>query len=191
MDGKLQRKLFERYTFLTRSWEKERNSPCKHPFSLFAIECGDGWFKLLWDLMGQIEKSLVKISWSFSIQFPWQMSSKNYKFMWFDKVTNDISWQKQYIVYQLRLYFINFMWVKIIDRSEYENFQVTQIKEKFGGLRFYYGGGNDKVFKLTQKAENKSYKICESCGKPGKPNSDGWIITLCRGCRKKYDEDRL
>jgi NADH pyrophosphatase NudC (nudix superfamily) len=142
--------------------------------------------------MVNIEKALVKTTWKFSIQWPWKdMSPSNFKWMWFDKTVNDLGWAKTYEIFQLRLYLVNLMFVKTIDRSAYEEFHITQIKEKFGGLRFYYDGGNDKVFKLTSKAENKSYKICESCGKPGKPNGEGWIVTLCKKCRKEYDERHL
>jgi hypothetical protein len=57
--------------------------------------------------------------------------------------------------------------------------QVFQIKEKFGGLRFYIGEGNDAIFDLIHEAENKSYKICEECGQPGVVRGGGWLKTLC------------
>src|SRR5574343_2081161 len=34
---------------------------------------------------------------------------------------------------------------------------VDQIKEKFGGLRFYYSGGDDVIFKLVEEAEILAY----------------------------------
>jgi hypothetical protein len=58
--------------------------------------------------------------------------------------------------------------------------QVCQVKEKFGGLRFYINGGSDDIFKRITKAENDSYEICEVTGKPGKLRTDlGWYTTLC------------
>lgn len=62
---------------------------------------------------------------------------------------------------------------------------VHQVKEKFGGLRFYIEGGNDEVDKLISEAEEKSFKTCEVCGKPGKPNKKGWIRTACKEHTKK------
>ena len=64
------------------------------------------------------------------------------------------------------------------------NFRVDQIKEKFGGLRFYVGGVVepyfDDVYKAIEEAETLSYVTCEECGKPGKLRNDlGWILTLC------------
>lgn len=58
-------------------------------------------------------------------------------------------------------------------------FEVVQVKEKFGGLRFYTDWSTDTVFDLIQEAEDKSYTICEICGKEGKVRPGGWIKTLC------------
>ena len=55
----------------------------------------------------------------------------------------------------------------------------TQIKEKFGGLRFYFIGGDDVTRGAIELAESMSFRICEQCGKPGRPRNDGWVQTLC------------
>lgn len=63
---------------------------------------------------------------------------------------------------------------------------VTQIKEKFGGLRFYIVGGTDEIYRLIYKAETQSYKICENCGRPGQTcQGGGWLQTLCPDCASK------
>jgi len=60
------------------------------------------------------------------------------------------------------------------------NKQVCQVKEKFGGLRFYINEGSDEIYKRITQAENDSYKICEITGKPGELRNDiGWYTTLC------------
>ena len=56
---------------------------------------------------------------------------------------------------------------------------VTQIKEKFGGLRFYYDGGDDTIDGMVRMAESWASNVCEECGKPGKSRKGGWIKTLC------------
>ena len=62
-------------------------------------------------------------------------------------------------------------------------FEVVQVKEKFGGLRFYTNYTNDKIEKLITKYERKSFRICERCGKKGKLRADlPWIQTLCKKC---------
>lgn len=63
--------------------------------------------------------------------------------------------------------------------------EAVQVKEKFGGLRFYTNFYSEQSNKLIEEAENKSYKICEICGNPGEPNDNGWISTLCEKCRKE------
>jgi len=56
---------------------------------------------------------------------------------------------------------------------------VAQIKEKFGGLRFYYDGGDEQIRGMVQMAEAWADASCEECGAPGKRRDGGWIKTLC------------
>jgi hypothetical protein len=56
---------------------------------------------------------------------------------------------------------------------------VAQIKEKFGGLRFYYDGGDEQIRGMVQMAEAWADASCETCGAPGKRREGGWIKTLC------------
>lgn len=55
----------------------------------------------------------------------------------------------------------------------------SQIKEKFGTLRFYYHGGDEFCYGVENMAEAMSARTCEVCGKPGKSYSGGWVSTLC------------
>ena len=55
---------------------------------------------------------------------------------------------------------------------------ILQIKEKFGGLRFYIDTGSDRAFDLIDEYENKSFSICEICGDPGKLIGH-WLMTRC------------
>lgn len=56
---------------------------------------------------------------------------------------------------------------------------VAQIKEKFGGLRFYYDGGDEYVSGLVRMAESWADIACEECGGAGRRRDGGWIRTLC------------
>ena len=59
----------------------------------------------------------------------------------------------------------------------------TQVKEKFGSLRFYYTGGDSKIGGMVWLAEHLSYKICEDCGSNNNTKqTKGWIKTLCEDC---------
>ena len=55
---------------------------------------------------------------------------------------------------------------------------VRQIKEKFGGLRFYYDGGDEGVAGMVRMAEAWAEHTCEECGAPGTSGGKGWIKTL-------------
>ena len=60
------------------------------------------------------------------------------------------------------------------------NKEVIQVKEKFGGLRFYINEGTDEIHQRIGEAELESMKTCEITGKPGKLRTDiGWYRTLC------------
>lgn len=64
-----------------------------------------------------------------------------------------------------------------------DNFRILQIKEKFGGLRFYVSGATEEIQKIIDLYEELSYNICEMCGKEGKLRKiGGWIYTLCNKC---------
>lgn len=56
---------------------------------------------------------------------------------------------------------------------------VEQIKEKFGGLRFYYQGGDEYIHGMVTMAETWADSTCEECGAIGTRRSGGWIRTLC------------
>jgi hypothetical protein len=68
---------------------------------------------------------------------------------------------------------------------DYIPVKFDQVKEKYGGLRVYFTGGDDYVDGVVGMAEEYSYKVCEVCGNAGKPNKGGWITTLCDNCRNK------
>lgn len=65
------------------------------------------------------------------------------------------------------------------------NGEVHQVKEKFGGLRFYIGEGTKAVFDRIDEAESESYRTCETCGRPGKLRGSGWVFTACDKCAEE------
>lgn len=76
------------------------------------------------------------------------------------------------------------------------DFKVVQVKEKFGGLRFYLEGYSNNLSEkeqniidgLINSASSKSLETCETCGKKGYPKGY-WVLTLCDECREneKYE----
>jgi len=60
--------------------------------------------------------------------------------------------------------------------------KAAQVKEKFGGLRFYVDNADDYVKGVIQMAEAMSVRTCEKCGNSGEPVKGGWVRTLCKNC---------
>lgn len=59
----------------------------------------------------------------------------------------------------------------------------TQMKEKYGGLRFYYEGGDDLMEGMVVMAEYLCSNTCQDCGSEQDiGRTAGWITTLCRSC---------
>lgn len=68
----------------------------------------------------------------------------------------------------------------LIAQADADGAKVMQIKEKFGGLRFYVDDTTEKLQDMITQAEATSFKTCEMCGKPGVlRNSGSWLKTLC------------
>jgi hypothetical protein len=65
---------------------------------------------------------------------------------------------------------------------------VEQIKEKFGGLRFYYRGGDEQIHGMVRMAEAWADRSCEECGAPGERRNGGWIRTLCDQHEAEHQE---
>lgn len=80
-------------------------------------------------------------------------------------------------------------WIPIIDRLATDlialgwDRDLHQVKEKFGGLRFYIGASSQEMEERISMAEDESYKTCENCGDFGEKSAVGyWLLTLCKTC---------
>lgn len=61
---------------------------------------------------------------------------------------------------------------------------LDQVKEKYGTLRVYFTGGNDKIDKIVERYEERSAITCERCaGEDASQNLEGWVRTLCPSCQ--------
>lgn len=59
---------------------------------------------------------------------------------------------------------------------------ISDIKEKYGTLRFYADNETDVMSTIISVAESMSHFICEVCGQPGKVRDGGWVKTRCDKC---------
>ena len=69
--------------------------------------------------------------------------------------------------------------------------EAVQVKEKFGGLRFYHSGSTERTHNLVSTVERLSEMTCEVCGKRGQTCTRGgtWLKTVCKAHAEelKYD----
>lgn len=63
---------------------------------------------------------------------------------------------------------------------------VSQVKEKFGGLRFYVDNLYGDMGELIDAAEAQSQETCDVCGGPAKCQYvNDWLRTICDTCADK------
>ena len=65
-----------------------------------------------------------------------------------------------------------------LEKETGERFQVLQVKEKLGTLRFYVTHHTAAIDGRIAEAQLESSRTCEIRGKPGQPRSGRWIQTL-------------
>ena len=140
---------------------KDRHADMRTTAMCWGLDCGDGWYNIIDVLCGLLTSDYRHAEYVYE-----SIKDKLGKSRWeFDKK----------IVTQ-----------ENIDESkakmEEEAAKVSvavQVKEKFGGLRFYVNGATDKHWNFISFAESMSYRTCEECGAAGKTYTDGWHRTLC------------
>ena len=140
---------------------KDRHADMRTTAMCWGLDCGDGWYNIIDVLCGLLTSDYRHAETDYK-----SIKDKLGKPRWeFDKK----------IVTQ-----------ENIDESkakmEEEAAKVSvavQVKEKFGGLRFYVNRATDKHWNFISFAESMSYRTCEECGAVGKTYTDGWHRTLC------------
>ncbi len=89
-------------------------------------------------------------------------------------------------------------WLPIVQKLHQDllkiapGYEVCQIKEKFGGLRYYTTPICDEGQKLIDEAEKACTKICEFCASTDEVETKGpnWLKTFCKACHEKREADR-
>ena len=72
---------------------------------------------------------------------------------------------------------------ELVEHDLVDKYRITQIKEKYGSLRWYDNGGTDKLYhEIIPKYERLSMRTCIGCGKPASLISTGWICPWCDDC---------
>jgi hypothetical protein len=175
MKAELQKKLVEKYPHFF-DYLKKYSGPVI-PIQ-FGFECGDGWFVLINSLMDCIHSHIESKK-----KYPdTQIKSKFWRII-LPKLLHWFRYRK--LFYKPLLKFEKKLKREVIPAPV---INLTQVKEKFGGLRFYYDGGNDYIDGMVRLAEDLSYKTCEYCSSTENVGQTrGWIVTLCKKC---FDEGK-
>jgi hypothetical protein len=147
----------------------------------WGFECGDGWYWLIDNLCQSIQSYIDSNSYKTTIKN--KITRKLYKFI------RKLTLSSKYKPWKYNLY--NWIW-KVAKKEKIESIgQVvaTQVKEKFGGLRFYYNGGDQLIDGMIRLAEHESYYICEECGSTEHVGitKEGWLFVRCKNCAEKLN----
>jgi hypothetical protein len=183
MKKELDEKLVAKYPAIF----KNRNADMKETCMCWGFECGDGWYWIIDHLCGMIEahKRGIELRNFYAKQHndataallagDTTLFDKAYEF------TKDEEYKQRRKTEMLA------EGPRKVEPSL--DVVAAQVKEKFGGLRFYVDGADDVVHNYITFAEELSYEICERCGSTADigQTTTGWISTLCRTCAGDKD----
>ena len=163
-----------------------RTKPMMETCMCWGFECGDGWFNILDQLMGNIQHHIDWREKQRNGAIKYNEMATQAKAGNFDLFEEDMKALPNDEYKEKRL-------AEIVagDFREVPNSipQVTldQVKEKFGTLRFYYTGGDDAIDGMVRMAESMTEVTCEECGNVGERRGGGWIHTFCNPCEEKRE----
>jgi hypothetical protein len=179
MKSELDKALCERYPkiFADRHADMTQTAMC------WGFDCGDGWFNLLDQLCSQIQSYI-----------DWRQDQYNHA----ESYNQALALAQAGFPAKLTEYFTYGM---VPDASTLKNvaFEIarnqprqlpllvpqvlaTEVKEKYGTLRFYYSGGDERITGMVDLAEALSGATCECCGCPAERRGQTWLSTLCDSC---------
>ena len=151
---------------------RDRHAPMQATAMCWGFDCGDGWYTIIDVLCGMLTSE-------------YRQAKDRYEY-YTEVGVGGI------------LYGTKTVTQEDIDKAkakmdeEAEKVPVaSQVKEKFGGLRFYVNHATEEHYNYINFAENMSYRTCEVCGSPGKRYTDGWHQVLCDTHAKEDGREML
>lgn len=160
---------------------RDRRAPMTQTAMCWGLSCGDGWYTIIDVLCSKIQRHIDHSRKERARALRYNRALRR-------AVAGDQAGLERY--YTLPGYGVN-DWTKKNVAKDLESPQyrpapeavpqvvAMQVKEKFGGLRFYVNHGDNTIYSYIEFAESMSYRTCEECGTPGKTYTDGWHVTLC------------
>ena len=166
----------------------DRHAPMSITAMCWGFDCGDGWYNIIDSLCGLIQNHIDNSfdSCERNIEFlkmrdaalvgDWSLFDEYYAI--FTNSSDEQRGKRKADVLEEPP-----AWRTVV--TPIHQVVATQVKEKFGTLRFYYNGGDDYIDGAVSMAEAMSAVTCETCAEPGEVRPGGWIKTLCDECVKK------
>lgn len=179
MREELDKQLCEKYPriFQNRFGDVRETAMC------WGFECGDGWFDILESLCANIDSY---IKWKRNMRV-YDLKLARAKKKGYDAVLKHFARGKEPSMWDEER--AREIMEQKLRLTPYTHWVVAdQVKEKFGGLRFYYHGGDDQVTGMVRMAESWAARTCEECGERGTMRHGGWIRTLCDKHEAEYQE---
>lgn len=181
MNRELDKKLCEEHPHLFA----DRRAPMQVTCMCWGFECGDGWYNLLKEAADKLEP-LCKAEYENAMakEKPWypsireamgRIARSRLRFLWTPlyKVVNTVT----------GVYDSPIAWYGGAPC------RASQVKEKYGTLRFYMVASTEGMEDIITEATRKSAITCETCGKPGKLRGEYWLYTACKTHTKKEGRD--
>ena len=179
MSPDLDKTLCEKYPKIFR----DRRAPMTHTAMCWGFDCGDGWYNIINQMCRQMQRH---------IDYSRKERARDLRYNRLLKraIDGDVRPLQIYFTFKKGAtepseYGIKSAEDALINPKFREPDEAcpqviaTQVKEKFGTLRFYYYGGDDYCRGLESMAESMSAVTCETCGNVGKLRGTGWYKTLC------------
>lgn len=135
------------------------------------------------------DKSNIELNKKMVEEFPFLLPHNR----WTDKVSEDYDYSYN------ELYALEDGWAKAFgyemiceirdtlkEANYLDKYRITQIKEKYGTLRWYDFGAPETTFNVILKYCKLSGEICVRCGKPATHETYGWINYVCEKCLNEH-----
>jgi hypothetical protein len=159
-----------------------RNASMQSTAMCWGFDCGDGWYNIIDKLCENIQQHIDWNTKNIS-----DAKRYNNALSLYQKKRDDSELIKWYNYGNgepneaclKRVRDAVFNPVRKIAPKKIHQVVATQVKEKFGTLRFYYEGGDETIHGMVSMAESMSSVMCETCGAPGELRGLIWRYTSC------------
>lgn len=149
-------KLYLDFPRLYRDASKDMRETCM----CWGFACGDGWFRLIYELSEAIEAEARKVGLNpMSAGYPRAL--------------------------QVKEKFGTLCFYVATQQEDDEDGDPYECESQGGMLSFRPVAGITAIRQIVREAENLSAHICEECGQAGTLRTDGWWHVKCDACEAK------